>query len=456
MPNQQWKWEWFEGILLLDLFLKRAGRGVSRDTPEIQEVSLLLNSPVLRPPSAPSTYRNLNGIARQYGGFQHLDDSSRLGQKTSRLFEDLWRTYKERPDEVAELARQIREVTVESAAYEQGQQALLRIRPSEVTPLPSTSEWDLEIGEELTRDQRRRRFGGSIYGGIEPSARTPNIFIYTDPSVGETHGYNYDGWVEEDTIFQYTGAGRVGDQLMRSGNQAILDHELAGRALRVFAANGIVAGTAKTKRQLYIGEFRLDSHLSHFVADAPDDNGDPRSVFVFRLRPVDEAFVRADERCPNRAPPTSTRVEEAEVETWTEESEVEGSYVTSFERKPIESVTSLRREAELVGRYKKHLESQGHEIKSRKIYLTGAVQPLRVDLFDTTTGDLCEAKGSTTRVQVRYAVGQVLDYSRHVEHKTLSVLLPTRPADDLVALLTGLGIACVYETRRNLFKRIES
>ena len=57
---------------------------------------------------------------------------------------------------------------------------------------------------------------------------------------------------------------------------------------------------------------------------------------------------------------------------------------------------------------------------------------------------------------MRYAVGQVLDSSRHVEHKTLSVLLPTRPADDLVALLTGLGIACVYETRRNLFKRIES
>ena len=317
------------------------------------------------------------------------------------------------------------------------------------------SDWNLEVGEELTRDQRRRRFGGGLYGGIEPSARTPNVFIYTDPRVGETHGYNYDGWVEEDTIFQYTGEGRVGDQLMRMGNQAILNHRLDGRALRVFAANGIVAGTAKTKRQLYIGEFRLDSGLSHFVADAPDDNGDPRSVFVFRLRPLDETFVRAEERCPNTAPSTSTRVEEAEVETWTEESEVEGSYVTSFERKPIESVTSLRREAELVWRYKKYLESQGHEIKSRKIYLAGAVQPLRVDLFDNTTEELCEAKGSTTRVQVRYAVGQILDYGRHVEHRTLSALLPTRPADDLVELLQGVGIACVYESKRNLFERIE-
>ena len=317
------------------------------------------------------------------------------------------------------------------------------------------SDWDLEVGEELTRDQRRQRFGGSLYGGIEPSASTPNVFIYTDPSVGETHGYNYDGWVEEDTIFQYTGEGRVGTQLMRLGNQAILGHRLDGRALRVFAANGIVAGTAKTKRQLYIGEFELDSQLPHFRDDAPDDNGDPRSVIVFRLRPVGETFVRSDERCPNTAPPASTRVEEAEVETWTEESEVEESYVTSFERKPIESVTSLRREAELVGRYMKHLLLQGHELKSRKIHLAGTVQPLRVDLFDTTTGDLCEAKGSTTRVQVRYAVGQILDYSRHVKHKTLSVLLPTRPADDLVELLTGLGIACVYETKRNLFKRIE-
>ena len=140
MPNQQLKWEWFEGVLLLDLFLKRSGRGVSKDTPEIQEVSLLLNSPTFRPPGAPSTYRNFNGIARQYGGFIHLDDSSRSGQQTSELFEDLWQTYRERPDEVAELARQIREIAAEPASYEQGQQALLRICPAVVSTAVAPQE----------------------------------------------------------------------------------------------------------------------------------------------------------------------------------------------------------------------------------------------------------------------------------------------------------------------------
>lgn len=318
------------------------------------------------------------------------------------------------------------------------------------------SDWDIEIGEEAIRAELSQRFGGGTQGGIQPSASTANIFVFTDPAVGRTHGYDYDGWIEKDTFFQYTGEGRVGDQRMDKGNRAILNHRVDGRALRVFAANGIRAGTKKTVSQLYIGQFELDSDLSCFVAEAPDDNGDPRSVFVFRLRPIGEALVRDEEQCSTLPPPLRTEVEEVEVESWSEETDVEESHIAQFERGPLNSLTARRTESELVGRYKKFLESQGHEVKSRKIHIKGSVQPLRVDLFDNTTDELCEAKGSATRVQMRYAIGQILDYSRHVDHKTRSILLPVRPAHDLIELAAGLDIACVYETSRNSFERTDT
>ena len=317
------------------------------------------------------------------------------------------------------------------------------------------SEWDLEVGDELTRDERRQRFGGSPYGGIEASTTTPNVFIYTDPAVGAVHGYEFDGWVDGDEVFQYTGEGQEGDQTLSVGNKALLNHHIDGRALRVFAANGIKAGTKKTKRQVYLGNFKVDSDLPYFMEATPDRNGDLRQVYVFRLRPVDVTLVRELEQCPNTAPSTTTQVTEVEVTTRVEETEVETRNALSFERKAMDSIRGERREAELQGRYRKYLEAQGHVVKSRSIRPAGSTHPLRVDLYDTTTEELIEVKSSAIRGHIRYAVGQILDYSRHVHHKSLSVLLPTRPSDDLVDLLTGLGISCVFETGKGRFDRVD-
>ncbi|MGH2705147.1 MAG: hypothetical protein ACRDJ4_08640 [Actinomycetota bacterium] len=69
--------------------------------------------------------------------------------------------------------------------------------------------WNLRTGDELTREERRTRFGGALYGGIEPSATTPNVFLYTDPSRGQAFGYDFDGWASDEALFLYTGEGRV-------------------------------------------------------------------------------------------------------------------------------------------------------------------------------------------------------------------------------------------------------
>jgi len=317
------------------------------------------------------------------------------------------------------------------------------------------SEWDLQVGDELTRDERRQRFGGGLYGGIEASRTTPNVFLYTDPQVGAAHGYGFDGWVGGNRVFQYTGEGQEGDQRLIRGNRALLDHRDGERALRIFAANGIKAGTKKTKRQLYIGEFEIDDADPYFQDAAPDKNEDWRMVHIFRLRPVGTPLVRDEEQCSNTAPPLTPQVSEVEVQTSVKDVEVEKQHVFDFERKAMNSTKGERREAALQIRYMKHLKAQGHVVGSRKIDLPGATHPLTVDLYDATAEELVEVKSSAVRGHIRYAIGQIFDYSRYVQHKSLSVLLPARPAKELVDLLTGLGISCVFETQLNTFERID-
>ena len=101
------------------------------------------------------------------------------------------------------------------------------------------ADWDLQAGETVERRALHETYGGRTQGGIGPSRHPPNVLIFSDAEAGEPHGY-YDGW-QADGCFHYTGEGQRGDQQMKSGNAAILNHVAEGRALRVFqGARGIV------------------------------------------------------------------------------------------------------------------------------------------------------------------------------------------------------------------------
>lgn len=69
------------------------------------------------------------------------------------------------------------------------------------------AEWELEVGDLTNRREVMERYGGSRFGGIEPSNRTPNVLIYSDPQQGTQHGYNYDGWDPDvsSSVYYYTG-----------------------------------------------------------------------------------------------------------------------------------------------------------------------------------------------------------------------------------------------------------
>lgn len=137
--------------------------------------------------------------------------------------------------------------------------------------------WSMNPGDSIVRKELHKQYGAARQGGIEPSAKTPNVFIFSDPKAGEKYGYVYDHW--EDGVFHFTGDGQVGDQVMKFGNRAIRDHRKENRSLRVF---GGVRGTVT-----YWGEFEVAADPSYYVREAKDRLGALRKVIVFRLVPVD-------------------------------------------------------------------------------------------------------------------------------------------------------------------------
>jgi 5-methylcytosine-specific restriction protein A len=291
------------------------------------------------------------------------------------------------------------------------------------------------------------RYGGAKYGGIEPSRTTPNVFVYSDPSRGEAFGYNFDGWNEDQTAFLYTGEGRVGDQLMQDGNRAILEHGEHRRALRLFIARGKVKGTS-TKLHEYIGEFSVDADEPYTIADAPDENGELRTVVVFRLHPV--AGVEGEASDSSKA----VGVRGGQVADLID---LEAVNAGTFDVGATGATTAERRESALVQRYVAHLVSEGHRVRRWRLCPPGVLQALVTDIYDEDTNELYEAKGTATRVAVRQAIGQLFDYRRHIPRplSRLALLLPHRPNDDLVDLITGLGMACVYESETDEFQRVE-
>ncbi len=290
---------------------------------------------------------------------------------------------------------------------------------------PDPTIWTLQPGDELERRDLQARYGGRTQGGIGPSKKSPNVFLFSDPVVGEPHGY-FDGW-REDGCFHYTGEGQRGDQLMKSGNAAILNHEVEGRSLRLFlGAKG---------RVTYQGEFELASDMPFYTTDAPETNNGPvRSVIVFRLRPLDGKPKPSTSRLDRVL---GQEVEDVPVEEqWTEKSFVSPSH---------EVYEAERREQALVLAFREHLLKQGHQVSRLKIVPPGEAKPLFSDLIDRTTNTLFEAKGSVERGAIRMAIGQLADYGRFVEPKgRVAVLLPSQPREDLRALLASAGVELVW------------
>jgi hypothetical protein len=124
---------------------------------------------------------------------------------------------------------------------------------------------------------------------------------------------------------------------------------------------------------------------------------------------------------------------------------IERNMTHTFVRRPGESRQATRREAELVIRYQAYLAAQGHRATRNLITLPGGLDTFVTDVFDEDADELVEAKSTAGREHIRHAIGQLFDYGRFIKPRSRAVLLPTRPKQDLVELLTGLNIDIIYE-----------
>ena len=144
-------------------------------------------------------------------------------------------------------------------------------------------------------------------------------------------------------------------------------------------------------------------------------------------------------RTERPAEPTSPRVIRAEVEAQHVE-----RFQVSF---PDQVIEASRREQTLVLTYRHYLESQDHIVERHLYPLPRTVTPLASDLVDETAQVLYEAKGDVRRASVRMAIGQLLDYCRfEPPSMRLAVLLPRKPALDLMELIHSVPAAAVWRT----------
>ncbi|WP_234322059.1 hypothetical protein [Streptomyces sp. NRRL B-24720] len=96
-----------------------------------------------------------------------------------------------------------------------------------------------------------------------------------------------------------------------------------------------------------------------------------------------------------------------------------------------------------------HLAAAGHETHSFQITIKGEPGALTPDLYDAKDHVLYEAKGLTTRANVRMAIGQLADYRRHIPGRKelrVAVLLPSEPTADVKDLLGEEYVELVYQT----------
>lgn len=108
-------------------------------------------------------------------------------------------------------------------------------------------------------------------------------------------------------------------------------------------------------------------------------------------------------------------------------------------------------ESGLVHEYVEHLEATGDEVRSLLVPLQGG-RSMRNDLINCTRRTLVEAKQASTREHIRTAIGQILDYQRYWKAKHRAVLLPDRPAEDLLRLLDSVAVKAIWRDGKGGFQ----
>lgn len=105
---------------------------------------------------------------------------------------------------------------------------------------------------------------------------------------------------------------------------------------------------------------------------------------------------------------------------------------------------SIRRESDLVSRYRAWLDPE--DVRLKGMIIPTDDEDLRVDLYDTRLNVLIEAKGTLSRRAIREAIGQLLDYRRYLwPRPAIAMLLPDALQGDLPGLPLEAGVSVIWQ-----------
>ncbi|MCT1802932.1 hypothetical protein M3B51_09060 [Kocuria carniphila] len=153
----------------------------------------------------------------------------------------------------------------------------------------------------------------------------------------------------------------------------------------------------------------LDRNVGRGREDGPDQASDLRSAVVLRL-------IRNDE-CTTTASPAEvfqTYAETPSVETKVKVVAAEGHHVDKVDIPEKKPGTAYRRERSLENLLSQKLARQGVKAARLEITNRGQSKPLMTDTWDKEHQELYKAKDTVARAKVREAIGQLLDYRRHI------------------------------------------
>jgi hypothetical protein len=124
-----------------------------------------------------------------------------------------------------------------------------------------------------------------------------------------------------------------------------------------------------------------------------------------------------------------------------------GEQTYDYEVRTKKQVRAARRkEKELLDDYEGWLENQGRKLSRLQI---GQMQ---CDAWEEERQNLIEAKGTTSRQDIRMAVGQLLDYGHQIRKdlgdSNKAILLPERPDQNDVGWVKSAGIAIIWRADR--------
>ena len=135
-----------------------------------------------------------------------------------------------------------------------------------------------EIGDVVTNSQLSAAFGAGNMGGMRRAKKTGTLVLISD----NTKGLYRDRW--HDGILHYTGMGKIGDQVIdRTQNRTLAESGSNGVEVHLFEVN-------EPTKYTYVGVVELAD--KPFQETQPDDNGNPRKVWVFPLRKVSESEMK--------------------------------------------------------------------------------------------------------------------------------------------------------------------